>query len=215
MHDVTRDDNYRGVFDTSLGYGERPAVIVVDFVRAYTTPGAPFFGQGVVDAVTHSIPLLASARAARIPVLYTQVLYHPSGADGGLFFKKVPSLKLFVKGEPLGEIDPRIPMQPDDILITKQYPSCFFGTSLGTTLKTMDIDTVVLIGCSTSGCVRATAVDGIQHGYKVIVPRECAGDRHDGPHDAALFDIQAKYGDVLPTSDVIGWFDTLGAARRG
>jgi maleamate amidohydrolase len=214
MSSDSRDDNYRGVFDTALGYGERPAVIVVDFVRAYTTPGAPFFGQGVVDAVTYSIPLLAAARAARIPVLYTQVVYHPSGADGGLFFRKVPQLKLFVKGEPLGEIDPRIPMQPEDLLITKQYPSCFFGTSLATTLKTMDVDTVVLIGCSTSGCVRATAVDGIQYGYRVIVPRECAGDRHDAPHDAALFDINAKYGDVRPTAEVIEWFGTLGAARR-
>ncbi len=215
MNNQTRDDNYRGVFDTALGYGERPAVIVVDFVRAYTTPGAPFFGQGVVDAVTHSMPLLDAARDARIPVIYTQVVYHPSGADGGLFFRKVPALKLFVKGGPLGEIDPRIPMQPDDILVTKQYPSCFFGTSLGTTLKTLEVDTVVLIGCSTSGCVRATAVDGIQYGYKVIVPRECVGDRHDAPHDAALFDINAKYGDVLPASQVIGWFGSLGAARHG
>ena len=209
MNEPTRDENYRGVFDTALGFGNRPAVIVVDFVKAYTTPGAPFFGQGVVDAVAHSVPLLDAARAAKVPVLYTQVVYHPSGADGGLFFKKVPSLKLFVKGEPLGEIDSHITPHPQDLIITKQYPSCFFGTSLGSTLKTLDIDTIVLIGCSTSGCVRATAVDGIQYGYRVVVPRECSGDRHDGPHDAALFDINAKYGDVVPKSEVLTWFNTL------
>lgn len=209
MSAQSRDDNYKGVFDTSLGFGERPAVIVIDFVRAYTTPGAPFFGQGVVDAVEHSVPLLEAARAAGVPVIYTQVLYHPSGVDGGLFVRKVPSLKIFVQGEPLGDIDPRIPPQPQDLVITKQYPSCFFGTSLASTLKTMEIDTVVLLGCSTSGCVRAAAVDGIQYGYRVVVPRECAGDRHDAPHDAALFDINAKYGDVLPKADVIAWFQTL------
>ena len=209
MSDTTRDDNYRGVFDTALGFGNHPAVIVVDFVKAYTTPGAPFFGQGVVEAVDESVALLEAARETKVPVLYTQVVYHPSGADGGLFFQKVPSLKLFVKGEPLGEIDAKIAPHPQDFIITKQYPSCFFGTSLSSTLKTLGIDTIVLIGCSTSGCVRATAVDGIQHGYRVIVPRECAGDRHDGPHDAALFDINAKYGDVVSKTDVINWFKTI------
>jgi maleamate amidohydrolase len=212
MNDQARDDNYRGVFDTALGYGKRPAVIVVDFVLAYTTPGAPFYGQGVVDAVAQSVALLDAARAAGVPVVYTQVVYHPGGADGGLFFEKVPSLKLFVKGGPLGEIDPKVAPQPTDMVVTKQYPSCFFGTSLATTLKTLGVDTVVLIGCSTSGCVRATAVDGIQHGYRVVVPRECVGDRHDAPHDAALFDINAKYGDVRPRDEVIAWFGTLGAA---
>ena len=209
MSDPTRDENYRGVFDTTLGFGNRPAVIVVDFVKAYTTPGAPFFGQGVVDAVQHSVPLLEAARAAKVPLLYTHVVYHPSGADGGLFFKKVPALKLFVKGAALGEIDSLITPHPQDFIITKQYPSCFFGTSLASTLKALAIDTIVLIGCSTSGCVRATAVDGIQYGYRVVVPRECCGDRHDGPHDAALFDINAKYGDVVPKSTVISWFSSL------
>ena len=136
MSDPTRDENYRGVFDTTLGFGNRPAVIVVDFVKAYTTPGAPFFGQGVVEAVQHSVPLLEAARAANVPVFYTQVVYHPSGADGGLFFKKVPALKLFVQGAPLGEIDSLITPHPQDFIITKQYPSCFFGTSLSSTLGT-------------------------------------------------------------------------------
>ena len=209
MSSDSRELNYQGVFDTALGFGKKPAVIVIDFVRAYSVEGAPFFGQGVVDAVDASVELLDSARRSHIPVIYTQVVYDPSGVDGGLFFKKVPSLKLFVKGEPLGEIDAKITPHPADLVVTKQYPSCFFGTSLGSTLKTMDIDTIVLIGCSTSGCVRATAVDGIQYGYRVVVPRECVGDRHHGPHDASLFDINAKYGDVVSKSIVIDWFNTL------
>ena len=210
----TRETNYAGVFDTATGYGKHPAVLVIDFIKAYTTEGAPFFGQGVVDAVAHSVPLLEAARQARVPVIYTKVLYHPSGIDGGLFVKKVPALRLLVEGEPLAEIDPRIPPAPEDLVIVKNYPSPFFGTSLNSTLVGLGIDTVILIGCSTSGCVRAGAIDAIQYGYRVVVPRECVGDRHDGPHDANLFDINAKYGDVVGTEDVIDYLHTAGVAVR-
>lgn len=204
---VTREDNYAGVFDNRLGFGERPCIIVIDFIRSYTVPGAPFFGQGVVDAVAATVDLLAAARRAKVPIIYTKVLYHPSGVDGGLFAKKVPALRMLVPGEPLAEIDPKITPTPDDLVIVKNYPSCFFGTSLTSTLASLDIDTVILTGCSTSGCVRATAIDAIQYGYRVIVPRECVGDRHDAPHDANLFDINAKYGDVLSRNEVIAYID--------
>ena len=205
----TRENNYTGVFDTATGYGNRPAVLVIDFINAYTTEGAPFFGQGVVDAVAHSVALLEAARKAGAPVIYTKVLYHPSGADGGLFVKKVPALRMLVEGEPLAEIDPKIPPAPEDLVIVKNYPSPFFGTSLNSTLMGLGVDTLILIGCSTSGCVRAGAIDAIQFGYRVIVPRECVGDRHDAPHDANLFDINAKYGDVVSKADVIGYLETL------
>ena len=204
-----REQNYEGVFDTNIGFGTRPAVIVIDFVKAYTTKGAPFFGEGVVDAVDHSVPLLAAARTAKVPIIYTKVLYHPSGMDGGLFVKKVPALRALVAGEPLAEIDPKITPEPEDLVIVKNYPSCFFGTTLQSTLMGLGVDTLVLIGCSTSGCVRAAAIDAIQYGYRVIVPRECAGDRHDAPHDANLFDINAKYGDVVPKATVIEYFQEI------
>ena len=204
----SRETNYQGVFDNRIGFGERPCVLAIDFINAYTTKGAAFFGQGVVDAVEATVGLLAAARQAKVPIIYTKVLYHPSGIDGGLFVKKVPALRKLVAGEPLAEIDPRIPPAPEDLVIVKNYPSCFFGTSLASTLAGLDIDTLILTGCSTSGCVRAAAIDAIQYGYRVIVPRECVGDRHDGPHDANLFDINAKYGDVLPTSDVIAYLKT-------
>ncbi len=205
----TRESNYKGVFDTTIGFGTRPSVLVSDLIRAYTTKGAPFFGQGVVDAVEANVGLLAAARRAGVPIIYTKVLYHPSGADGGLFVKKVPALRMLVAGEPLAEIDPRIPPAPEDLVIVKNYPSCFFGTTLASTLVGLGVDTLILTGCSTSGCVRATAIDAIQYGYRVIVPRECVGDRHEGPHDASLFDINAKYGDVLATSEVVAHLDRM------
>ena len=205
----TRESNYKGVFDNRLGFGERPAVLVIDFIKAYTTPGAAFFGQGVVDGVRETVGLLAAARAAKVPIIYTKVLYHPSGMDGGLFVKKVPALRTLVDGEPLAEIDPKIAPKPEDLVIVKNYPSCFFGTSLASTLAGLGVDTLILTGCSTSGCVRAAAIDAIQYGYRVIVPRECVGDRHDGPHDANLFDINAKYGDVLSKAEVIAHFEKM------
>ncbi len=207
----SRETNYQGVFDTRLGFGTRPAVIVIDFINAYTQPGSPLYADGVVRAVAASVPLLAAARAAGVPIVYTKVVYHPSGLDGGLFIRKVPSLRRLVEGEPLGDIVPQLPPAADDLVVVKNYPSAFFGTSLATTLHALQIDTTVLIGCSTSGCVRATAVDGIQYGFQVVVPRECVGDRHDGPHDASLFDIDAKYGDVVATAEVTQYFAGLPA----
>lgn len=198
----TREENYKGVFDNRLGFGLRCAVVVIDFIKAYTSPGAPFYAPGVVSAVQASVSLLATARRAGVPIIYTKVVYHPSGADGGLFVQKVPALRTLVEDAPLGVIDPKITPEPGDLVIAKNYPSGFFGTTLASTLHTQGIDTIILIGCSTSGCVRATAVDAIQHGFRVVVPRECVGDRHDGPHEASLFDIQAKYGDVLPQAEV-------------
>ena len=206
---VSREDNYTGVFDVKVGYGRNPAVVVIDFTLAYTTPGSPFFAEGVVRAVADTVPLLEAARAAGIPVIHTKVMYHPSGADGGWFVRKVPALRSLVPGEPLAEIDPKVAPLPEEVVIVKQYPSPFFGTPLAPMLATLGVDTLILAGCSTSGCVRAGALDGVQHGYRVIVPRECVGDRHDGPHDANLFDINAKYGDVVGRDEVIQYLSNL------
>ena len=203
---VSREDNYAGVFNGKVGFGDRPAVIVIDFTNAYTTKGSPLFAEGVVSAVKETVGLLDAARAARVPIIFTKVMYHPSLIDGGLFVKKVPVLQTLVPGEPMAEIDPHVAPRPDELVIVKQYPSCFFGTPLMSALTALHVDTLVLTGCSTSGCVRATAIDGLQYGFRVIVPRECVGDRHDGPHDANLFDINAKYGDVVGKADVIARF---------
>ena len=195
--------NYRGVFDSNMGFGRAPALIVVDFIKAYTQPGSPLYAPGVVEAVKATVPLLQVAREKGVPVIYTRVVYHPSGADGGLFVRKVPALRRMVEGEPLADIVPELPPGPDDVILIKQYASSFFGTSLAAMLTARGIDTLIITGCSTSGCVRATAVDAMQHGFRPIVPRECVGDRHDGPHEANLFDINAKYGDVVSLKDVM------------
>jgi len=208
---ATREQNYVGVFDGKVGYGRKPAVIVIDFTLAYTTPGSPFFAEGVVRAVRDTVPLLAAARAAGVPVIHTRVEYHPSGADGGWFVRKVPALRKMVAGEKLAQIDPAVAPLPDEVVLVKQYPSPFFGTPLAPMLAAMGVDTLILAGCSTSGCVRAGALDGVQHGYRVIVPQECVGDRHDGPHDANLFDINAKYGDVVRRDEVVSYLAGLSA----
>ncbi len=198
-------DNYRGVFDGRLGFGRRPAVLVVDFVNAYTTPGAALFAPDVVQAVRETAPLLALAREKAAPVIYTRVLYSRSGRDGGIFVQKVPVLRMMVEGEPLAEITPELPPAAEDVILIKQYASAFFGTSLAAMLTALGVDTLILTGCSTSGCVRATAVDGMQHGFRVIVPRECVADRHPGPHEANLFDIDSKYGDVVHKAEVMAY----------
>jgi maleamate amidohydrolase len=208
---ATREQNYVGVFDGKVGYGRKPAVIVIDFTLAYTTPGSPFFAEGVVRAVRDTVPLLAAARAAGVPVIHTRVEYHPSGADGGWFVRKVPALRKMVAGEKLAQIDPAVAPLPEEVVLVKQYPSPFFGTPLAPMLAALGVDTLILAGCSTSGCVRAGALDGVQHGYRVIVPQECVGDRHDGPHDANLFDINAKYGDVVRRDEVVSYLAGLSA----
>lgn len=201
--------NYKGVFDGRIGFGKRPALLIVDFINAYVTEGAPLFAPDVVTAVHETIPLLSLAREKQIPVLYTKVLYNKNFRDGGIFIQKVPVLKTMVEGEPFAEIVPQITPVESDIIIVKQYASAFFGTSLAATLTSLGVDTILLTGCSTSGCIRASAVDGMQYGFRVIVPRECVADRHPGPHEANLFDINSKYGDVMGKSQVMEYLKKL------
>ena len=203
-------ENYRGVFSGKLELGRRPAVIVIDFVRAYTEPGSPLYAPDVAVAVTAAVPLLRAARERALPVFYTRVAYHPSGRDGGLFVRKVPALRMLVEGERLGEIVPEIAPAAEDVVLTKQYASAFFATSLAPALTTLGVDTLIITGCSTSGCVRATAVDAMQHGFLPVVVRECVADRRPEPHEANLFDIQAKYGEVMSRDQVFSYIATIG-----
>lgn len=202
-------DNYQGVFDSRLGFGRRPSILVVDFIKAYTTPGSPLYAPAVVDAVRETAELLALARSQGVPVFYTRVLYSRSGLDGGIFVRKVPVLRTLVEGEPLAEIVDELPPADGDVVIVKQYASAFFGTALAAALTSLGVDTVILVGCSTSGCIRASAVDGMQYGFRVVVPRECVADRHPAPHEANLFDINAKYGDVVGKDVVLAYLRRL------
>lgn len=173
-------------------------------MRAYTTPGSPLYAApGVPDAVRATVPLLAEARGAAAPVIFTTIAYAPGGLDGGMFVRKVPALLQITPDSPLAAIVDELAPAPGELEIEKKDASAFFGTHLAATLTARRIDTIVVAGCSTSGCVRATAVDGMQHGFRVIVPRECVGDRAPGPHEANLFDIDGKYGDVVGVDEAI------------
>lgn len=195
-------ENYKGAFDGHLPFGRKPALLIVDFVVAYLDPTSPLYA-GVEDALASNERLLAAARKAGIPVLFTNVEYSPGGADGGVFYRKVPALKLFKRGSPMGAFPARLQPQDGELVITKQYASSFFGTTLAATLTAMGVDTLLITGLSTSGCVRATALDACQHGFLPFVVREACGDRHPGPHEANLFDLQAKYAEVISETEAI------------
>ena len=198
-------------FTGRLGFGARPALVVVDMVRAYTEPRFALYAGGHVDGVVASIvALLDAARTARIPIIFTGVRYEPGGTDGGVFFRKVPPLELFVGESEAGALVDALHRQPDEPLLLKQYPSAFFGTSLDARLRAEAIDTVILAGVSTSGCVRASATDAMQLGYVPIVVREAVGDRGQAAHDANLFDIDAKIGDVVALADVLAHLASCG-----
>ncbi len=136
----------------------------------------------MVAALPHAARALAAAREAGIPVIHTNIRYQPGRfLDGGIWVKKAPVMKAMVEGNPLAAFCDEVAPDDQELVITKQYASAFFGTTLAATLTALDIDTLVLIGCSTSGCIRATAVDGLQHGFRVMVIRQAVGDRHPAP----------------------------------
>lgn len=185
-----------GAFGSSLGLGSRRALVMVDFAQAYFVPDSPLYANA--DAVVpRALALLQWARAQGMLVCHTRVEYRPDGLDGGIFFRKLPALKAFCAGNPLGDVVPELRPSADEPVVTKQYASAFFGTSLASLLRAQGVDCVILAGMSTSGCVRASAVDAMQNGFIPVVVRDACGDRHPAPHEANLFDLQAKYADVL------------------
>jgi maleamate amidohydrolase len=203
----SKTENYEGVWDGKVGFGRKSALIVIDFMQGYTRQESPLYAPGVVAALPHAQDVLAQARQSGVPVIHTNIRYFQEDfSDGGVWLEKSPVMKSMVAGNVFAEFCPEVVPRTDELVITKQYPSSFFGTSLASTLVAQGVDTVVLIGCSTSGCIRATAVDGLQHGFRVIVVREGVGDRHPDPHEANLFDIDSKYGDVVAKDLVLEHF---------
>lgn len=192
------DADYQGAgFGATLPFGQRPALVVVDVVQAYTRPDSRLYAPGFVDAVPANRALVAAARAAGVPVVFTRVAYDAEGRDGGLFFRKVPALRAFLPGSPQGAFVEGVEPLPGETVVTKQYASAFFGTSLASTLTALRVDTVLVTGFSTSGCVRATTLDALQHGFAPFVVREACGERDARPQEANLFDLQAKYAEVI------------------
>lgn len=190
-------------FVGGLAFGSRPALLVIDVVRAYLEPGSPLCAPAFVEAVPTIVRLIDAARAAGIPVIFTNVVYGPGGVDGGLFYQKVPALRVFDSGSPLGLFPDAITPAASELVVTKQYASAFFGTSLASTLHALGVDTVLLSGFSTSGCVRASALDALQHGLRPYVIRDACADRRAETHDGNLFDLQAKYAEVRTLSEAL------------
>lgn len=195
-------ENYRGAFDGSLGFGDRPALILIDFVQAYFEESSPFFAN-VEGTLESALRIREAAREAAVPVIYTNVVYQTDGLDGGVFFRKVPALQAFVAGNPLGGWPDGLLPASDEVVMSKQYPSAFFGTSLAAMLTASKVDTLIITGLTTSGCVRATCVDAVSSGFIPIVVSDACGDRHEAPHQANLFDMQAKYADVVDEQAVL------------
>jgi maleamate amidohydrolase len=214
MSDQDLIEGAQGVYERSgiggrAGFGERPAVLVVDFQKGFTNPQSPV-GSDLTPQIEATGSLLDSARARSLPVAYTAVGFDPGLRDGATWLRKMPGLSVLVDGSKWCEIDERVAPAPGDPVWVKRASSAFFGTPLIPFLTAARVDTLIVTGCVTSGCVRATTIDAVSWGFRTIVPHECVGDRAQGPHDWNLFDIDSKYADVMALSDVL---DQLAAAN--
>lgn len=202
-----RTDYEQKGFLRNVGFGRKPCILVVDLTNGFTDPASPL-GSELSQVIAANNELLEVARARAIPVIFSVVSYdHPR--EAGLWMMKVPSLGILATGSGAERIDERLHPRPDEQVLVKKYGSCFFGTALASQFTASGIDTVIVTGVSTSGCVRATVVDAMQHGFRAIIPREAVGDRSSEQHNANLFDMEAKYGDVLGLAKVKDYLQTV------
>ncbi|MFQ3666597.1 MAG: isochorismatase family protein [Sphingomonadaceae bacterium] len=202
-------------FGRSLPWGESPALLLVDFAAAYFVKESPLHAG--VEAVRDAAARLAAAcLEAGIARIFTRVEYVPDdpARAGGLFYRKIAALACFDAGNPLGDFTPELAPREGDIVITKQYPSSFFATDLAPMLRSMGVDTLLVTGLSTSGCVRASAVDALCHGFVPLVVREAVGDRDPAVHAANLFDLAAKTADVIGMEEALAYVARIGDRRR-
>ena len=191
----SRDKNYAKAYSHSLTPGVNPALILIDFVQAYFEPECELYAD-VDKALQSALRILQIARERGILVIFTNVVYQAGGMDGGRFYEKALPLKHFCKGSPMGDWPAGVQPRENELVVSKQYPSAFFGTSLASTLTAKGIDTLIITGLTTSGCIRASCVDAMSNGFIPIVVADACGDRHESPHEANLFDMQAKYAEV-------------------
>jgi maleamate amidohydrolase len=195
-------DYARAGFAGHLSFGANPALLLVDAVTAYVDPQSPLYAHGEA-ALACMARIVSVCHSANIPVIFTNVVYQMAGVDGGQFYRKVPALKAFDAGSSLGAFPDELLPALGDLVVTKQYASAFFGTSLASTFTAMGIDTVLIGGFSTSGCVRASALDALQHGFAPFIVRDACADRAPEPHEANLFDLQAKYAEVISEAEAL------------
>lgn len=196
-------------FGQRIGYGERPALIVIDLIRGFTDARAPL-GSDLTPQVGHVQRVLTVARRARIPIFYTAVSYEEQElGDAGIWARKITTLGSLAAGSIGTEIDPRLGRLPNEPIIWKKYASAFFGTDLLSRLTSRRVDTVLIAGCTTSGCVRATTVDALQNGLRPIVLREAVGDRDQTAHNQSMLDMDSRYADVVDVDDAIRFIETF------
>lgn len=209
MEDRQTHDAYRKKgFANRMGFGKAPALLIVDFINGFTDASTPLGGDFSPQlAVTDR--LLQAFRGSHLPVVYTTVVYEADLRDAGMFIRKVPSLSILVRGSHMVEVDQRIRPAAGERVVEKKFASAFFGTDLDAYLRSLGVDTVVMTGCTTSGCIRSSAIDTMQSGYHCIVVRDGVGDRAEGTHEANLFDIEAKYGDVVMSREVLDYLTGL------
>ena len=198
----------RAGFGRPVRRGTRPAVLVVDFTYGFTDPGYPT-GADMTAAVGATARLLDVARAAGVPVVFTTIAFDPAQVRSLAWLQKATGMAALELGSRLVDVDERLAPRTDEHLVVKTGASAFFGTALASHLAALRVDTVVVTGATTSGCVRATVVDAVQSGWPTLVPRDCVADRAQGPHDASLFDIGEKYGDVVDLDDALTYLGSL------
>jgi maleamate amidohydrolase len=196
--DIYREQN----FGNRIGFGRRSALLMVDFTVGFNDPA--LFGGGNIDAaIKRTAGLLEFFRKKSLPVAFTRVVYAEDGSDAGVFCLKAPGLRTLTETHPAGQIVPELAPRKGEYIVRKTQASAFFGTGLAPWLVQQGCDTVVVTGCTTSGCVRASVVDALSHNFRPIVARDCVGDRALGPHEANLFDLQQKYADVLERDEIV------------
>jgi maleamate amidohydrolase len=204
----TRETYDRATFGGSLTLGERPAVLVVDFSTGFTDPECPM-GADMTEAVEACRRVLDAAREKGILIVYTVVAYAQHLRDAGIGVQKSPAIGVLQLGSKWAEVDPRLGVREEEVVIVKKFPSALFATPITSIFAAERIDTVVLCGAVTSGCIRATAVDLYSHGYPTLLPSDCVADRAEGPHVANLFDLSAKYVDVVTSAEAIEYLERV------
>lgn len=189
-------------FGHAIGLNGRMGLLIIDFVNGFADPNV-FGGGNIPAAISATVPVLAWARAKALPIAHTRIVYADDGSDANVFSLKIPGMQTLVETGHSSQIVPELAPKSGELVIRKTLPSGFFGTTLAAWLAHKGVETLLVVGCTTSGCVRASVVDAMSSGLKPVVLRDCVGDRAIGPHEANLFDMEQKYADVLPSSAVL------------
>ncbi|SIR93922.1 maleamate amidohydrolase [Haladaptatus litoreus] len=213
MSDKERVYDDAGMVGHSHDFGDRPALLVVDLQNGETDPDEPI-GSDLSNVIENTNELIDISHEQDVPVVFARVVYrHPDAIDGGLWVEKIPALKEWTAGSYPTKLDERLHVENDDHILDKRHASAFHDTELGSMLTAMGIDTLVVTGCSTSGCIRSSVDDAAAQGFRTIVPKECVGDRSTEQHEAHLWDIDAKFADVLSMTKVAKYFRSINATK--